>query len=156
MRLPFRLVLSCLLGLIVCLLFQISQNVQSAENHLHSLQKSIIEEQEKIRVYNAEWAYLTRPERLEKLAEQYTKLRTIDGSNRVKLSSIPLSETMLAAAQNGEIETDPVDYRVQAMDMHPDIVQKLRKKYKQMAQQRTAKPKSITVAFKDIWGGSSP
>lgn len=160
MHLPFRFVLSCLLGLIVCLLFQVSQNVQSAESKLHSLQKGIIDEQEKIRVYTAEWAYLTRPERLEKLAEQYTQLRTVDGSNYLNIADIPLTETMQAVIleNSDEAETsNPVPYRVQAMDMHPDIVKELHRKQQQLANLSVSgQPKAITVAFKDIWGGHAP
>ncbi len=50
------------------LLFVVSQKVQSTERDINFLETKISREKESIRVLEAEWAYLNRPDRLEKLA----------------------------------------------------------------------------------------
>ncbi|HBR68378.1 MAG TPA: hypothetical protein DEA55_03275, partial [Rhodospirillaceae bacterium] len=63
-----------LAGLSGAMLLQTSQSVQQAEDDLRRLQKSVDHEKETIRVLQAEWAHLNRPDRLESLAGQYLDL----------------------------------------------------------------------------------
>lgn len=65
--------LSGLLAIIIAaflgaLLFQTSQSVQKAEKRLSEISRNTSNEQESLRVLTAEWDYLNRPERLERLA----------------------------------------------------------------------------------------
>lgn len=57
------------------MLLYTSQNVQQAERELSRIKISIAQEQESIRVLNAEWAYLNSPARLETLASDYLKMK---------------------------------------------------------------------------------
>lgn len=52
-------------------LFWASQAVQTAEAEQRRLQDAVAGERETIRVLQAEWAYLTRPDRLEELARDH-------------------------------------------------------------------------------------
>lgn len=50
-------------------LFQTSQNVQQAENRYRGIQAGLNKEKEAIRVLEAEWDYLNRPDRIEALVK---------------------------------------------------------------------------------------
>lgn len=66
------------------LLFWTSQSVHNKDKVLKELQKSSFQEQEYTRVLYSEWDYLTRPERIEVLAQKYFS----DGNLRNNSSSI--------------------------------------------------------------------
>lgn len=55
-------------------LFWVSQQVQQTEREQRKLQRVVTQEQEAIRVLNAEWDYLNRPDRLEKLANEQLQM----------------------------------------------------------------------------------
>ncbi len=65
------------------ILFQTSQNVQRAESRLRDMQQSLSRERESVRVLEAEWDYLNRPDRLEDLARQYLKIKTLSPESLV-------------------------------------------------------------------------
>lgn len=56
------------------LLFWTSQAVQTAEDGQQRLQDAVAGERETIRVLQTEWAYLTRPDRLEELARTHLRM----------------------------------------------------------------------------------
>lgn len=78
------------------ILFQTSQNVQRAEGRLRDMQQSLAREKESVRVLEAEWDYLNRPDRLEDLARQYLKIQPplpealVSDSSQVPVPGIPL------------------------------------------------------------------
>jgi hypothetical protein len=47
--------------------FVVTQSVQRREAHVGELNRQLLSEQQTLRVLDAEWAYLTRPQRLEEL-----------------------------------------------------------------------------------------
>lgn len=47
--------------------FVVTQHVQRREAHVNELNRQLLSEQQTLRVLDAEWAYLTRPQRLEEL-----------------------------------------------------------------------------------------
>ncbi len=53
------------------LLLHTSQTVQDAQSRLEDYERTIENEKEQIRLLKAEWASLNRPERLEKLANEF-------------------------------------------------------------------------------------
>lgn len=81
----------CVLGACV---YHVANLYQTAERQMKRLDVSIERENENIRVLSAEWAFLTNPVRLEKLAQDYLHLQAMDGSQLVALSNMPLRETL--------------------------------------------------------------
>ncbi|MCB1563543.1 MAG: hypothetical protein KDJ75_08225 [Alphaproteobacteria bacterium] len=71
---PRNFIVLALVGLSGAVLLHVSQNVQKSEDKLAEIEASIDREQETIRVLRAEWAYLNRPDRLERLAHEFLDL----------------------------------------------------------------------------------
>lgn len=87
-------------------LFVIKHEVQEAESDLIALQRQIDAERETIHVLEAEWSYLTRPSRLERLSDRYLDLQPANGAQilpAIDLSALPLrrEELEIAAAPAG-------------------------------------------------------
>ena len=76
---------SILLGVV---LFQVKYRVSHLEGQLQALEKKILEHRETIKVYQAEWSYLTQPERLQKLTEQFLPLKPLLHNQVVALEDV--------------------------------------------------------------------
>ncbi|MEM7441843.1 MAG: hypothetical protein AAF414_00800 [Pseudomonadota bacterium] len=63
-----------LIAVASAIVFHVSYQVQSLEDELAEINRSILFERESIQVLNAEWAYLTRPDRLRALIDAHTDL----------------------------------------------------------------------------------
>ena len=91
----FVLKLSSFTALLLALLsggafFWVSQQVQKGEREQRKLQQVVSQEQEAIRVLDAEWDYLNRPDRLEEMANEYLKMTPIKADGLVQnVSMIP-------------------------------------------------------------------
>lgn len=70
-------------------MFQVKYEVMQQEETLAQLNKDIAAEREQIRVTDAEWSYLTRPERLKRLAARYLDLSPIAAAQITSLSALP-------------------------------------------------------------------
>lgn len=66
-----------LIAVASAIVFHVSYRVQSLEDALNAMNRSIEFERESIRILNAEWAYLTRPDRLQALADAHTDLTAL-------------------------------------------------------------------------------
>ena len=71
---PRTIIISTLVIVSGAVLLNTSQNVQRAEEHVQVLEQAAAIEEEKVRMLNAEWQALNRPERLERLANEYLEL----------------------------------------------------------------------------------
>lgn len=56
-------------------LYQLKYKAQRLQKEVSALEASIVRDREAIRVLEAEWTYLTRPERVAALSERYLALR---------------------------------------------------------------------------------
>ena len=79
-----NILLLCSAACLGGLLFRTSQSVQVAEDKLAGLNMSVRQEQESIRVLDAEWDYLNRPQRLEALAKKYLSVSSPESNQFVE------------------------------------------------------------------------
>jgi cell division protein FtsL len=70
-------------------LFQVKYEVMQQEETLARLNAQIAEGRERVRVLDAEWSYLTRPDRLNRLAAKYLDLQPVSAAQIVDLAAIP-------------------------------------------------------------------
>lgn len=75
---PAALLGIALLALSVFALFQVKYKVQNLRRDLAEIERQIEADKQSIHVLEAEWAYLNRPERLRRLADQYLDLRYVN------------------------------------------------------------------------------
>lgn len=148
-----------LLAIIISLLFNMSQKVQLIENRLQHVQSETQKEQEKIRVLQAEWQYLTRPGRLEKLARTYTMLRPADGGENIAMARIP---ALPASTGNNQPENntdlasaEPLYNPAQDHeDIHPDYLPRTRLVRVSIPPKPAFKPGTYGPSLKEIaWKG---
>jgi len=72
-------------------MFKVKYSVQDLEDELGRMRKQTVAEQQEIRVLNAEWSYLTQPERLAELNRKFLSLTPIPVKQlQQKLDEIPL------------------------------------------------------------------
>jgi len=91
-------------------MFQVKYEVMQQEETLARLNKEIADSREQIRMIDAEWSYLTRPERLKRLAARYLNLAPIAASQIGDLSAVPEradAPTALVPPRNLAVPTQP-------------------------------------------------
>ena len=69
-------------------LYSLEHSTRGLERQIAKLKSDISEEHEQVKVLGAEWSSLTRPDRLQKLAEQNLKLKTVAASQFVSESEL--------------------------------------------------------------------
>lgn len=70
-------------------MFQVKFEVMQQEEALARLNKEIAGTREQIRITDAEWSYLTRPERMKRLAARFLNLGPIAAAQIGDLASVP-------------------------------------------------------------------
>lgn len=73
------------------LLYSVKYRVQAMDEEIAVLQARIAEERAAIHVLHAEWAYLTRPERVRKLAQAHLDMEPARGQQMLELADLPFS-----------------------------------------------------------------
>jgi len=84
-----------LTGICCGMLFYVSQETRDARDNVASLEKSIAQEEEAIRILKAEWSYLNRPQRLEKLANKFLKLDKTKSYQFVKFDDLEVASNVV-------------------------------------------------------------
>lgn len=70
-------------------LYMVKYKVQSVKAEVALAEKQLSEEKRNIHVLNAEWTYLTRPERIKVLSAKYLDIKPMQGQQIVEFSSLP-------------------------------------------------------------------
>ncbi len=86
---PATIVWLILVAVVGYAMFQVKYEVIAQEDTLAHLNKQIADGREQIRVLDAEWSYLTRPDRLSHLATRYLDLAPIGAAQILDLGAIP-------------------------------------------------------------------
>ena len=66
----------------------LEHSTRGLERQIAKLKSNILEEHEQVKVLGAEWSSLTRPDRLQKLAQENLKLKTATASQFVSESEL--------------------------------------------------------------------
>ena len=82
----FILVVTLLVSAFI--LYSLEHTTRGIEREIARYERGIAEETENMRLLNAEWSSLTRPDRLRALAEQHLGLSTLKAKQIVKLEEI--------------------------------------------------------------------
>ena len=71
-------------------LFYVSYQVEAMEHQLAQLNREILKEQEAVHILEAEWSYLTRPDRLQKLSmELLPELEPVSAEQFTSFDKLP-------------------------------------------------------------------
>lgn len=74
-------------------LYSVKYKVQNVRQRVAEATTQLKEEREALRVIEAEWVYLNRGSRLEKLAARHLKLAPVQSSQMAQIANIPYIET---------------------------------------------------------------
>jgi hypothetical protein len=122
--------------------FLVTQSVQRRDVHIDDLNHQLLSEQQALRVLDAEWAYLTRPQRLEELMTMKADHETMPPVPAIATLSAPAKEAAPEAqkAQVQEPAEKPKKHSVaEAAPVKPA---------KRAVRKAAAKPKP---ASNDVW-----
>lgn len=70
-------------------LYAVKYRVQGMDEEITALKNEIRAEKQALHVLNAEWAYLTRPERINRLAGKYLDLVPVTGLQLADVAEVP-------------------------------------------------------------------
>lgn len=70
-------------------MFQVKYEVMQQEEMLTRINREIAETRDQIRVFDAEWSYLTQPNRLKRLAARYLDLSPVNSTQILALTTVP-------------------------------------------------------------------
>ena len=103
-----RLVLAiCLvLGGSGTVLYMSKQTVDSRYNELRNLKNEISKAEERAAILEAEWAYVTRPDRILNLSDGLLSMRPITADRILPLEAIPMRRTEAQVKTTKTVETD--------------------------------------------------
>ncbi len=75
-------------------LYLVKYTVQDVQRDVASLKQNLGEEKESLHLLNAEWAYLNRPDRLQKLADRHLDMVPLDSRQIEEISVLPAAATV--------------------------------------------------------------
>jgi hypothetical protein len=76
---------ACALGAV----YLVKYNVQGVQRQVDGLKQELAVEKESLHLLNAEWAYLNRPDRLQRLSDRHLELVPLDSRRMEDISVLP-------------------------------------------------------------------
>jgi cell division protein FtsL len=89
-------------------LYSLEHETRRGERRIAELKRSISDEQEMIRLLEAEWSNLTRPRRIEQLASQHLDLAPLSPLQLVKERDLDARLPLAAPSQQPAPGEDPI------------------------------------------------
>jgi cell division protein FtsL len=89
-------------------MYSLEHSMRGLERQVVKLKSNIIDEREAIKLLNAEWSSLTRPERLQKLAEEKLKLRPMTPSQMASVADLSIKIPATPIVKLEEAGSDPI------------------------------------------------
>jgi cell division protein FtsL len=98
------------MGLLVSafFLYSLEHSTRGLERQITKMKTGISDERESIKLLNAEWSSLTRPERLQKLAEDQLKLKALTASQIVTMADLSTKIPDQPVVKLDDQGTDPI------------------------------------------------
>lgn len=85
-------------------LYTVKYKVQAMDEQIASMRVQIAEEKTSIHVLTAEWAYLTRPERLRELVEKHLEMQPVQAQQMTEVAELPFPEELpVQVAEEGSM-----------------------------------------------------
>jgi cell division protein FtsL len=98
----------CVVFVAVLGLYKVKYKVHEVKSEVASLENKLADESRAVHVLEAEWSYLTRPERVRELANQHLKLEPLTSAQMmmpaslVDLQNAPVAEVVAASVEDGQ------------------------------------------------------
>ena len=89
-------------------LYSLEHTTRGYERQIAKLKSGIVEQREAIKLLNAEWSSLTRPERLQKLAEEQLHLQPVLSSQVVNVADLGAKLPATPVVKLEEQNADPI------------------------------------------------
>ena len=111
----FNATLVCTVLISAFFLYSLEHSTRALERNIAKTEKQIVDEHERIKLLNAEWASLTKPDRLQKIAEEQLHLQTVKAQQFITPGEIATKVP----------QTPPVKLEAQSSDAIGDMLEKL-------------------------------
>jgi cell division protein FtsL len=89
-------------------MYSLEHSMRGLERQTAKLKSSVVDEREAIKLLNAEWSSLTRPERLQKMAEEKLKLKSMTASQVVSVADLASKIPATPIVKLEEAGSDPI------------------------------------------------
>ena len=73
-------------------LYELKYEVQELERSYNDLSRQLLNEQDAVHILKAEWSYLSRPDRIQKLADRFLPLQPTKPTQIAHLQDLPLRQ----------------------------------------------------------------
>lgn len=84
------------------LLYQVKYEVQRVRTDIAKISRELQQERESLDVVTAEWAYLNRPERLQKLAEKHLSFQSLTVQQVADTAALPFPRQLEVRGQSDD------------------------------------------------------
>ena len=91
-------------------LYLVKYSVQNIQRDVVAMRDNLGREKESLHLLNAEWAYLNRPDRLERLADRHLDLVPLDSKKIEDISVLPAASTIDATAPESREMIRPIHH----------------------------------------------